>query len=101
MSVDTVTFAFVLTFIGQVAPARKPIRSVRVGDLLVTATRIWLPRVPSYWSDRFHLVAVGVSVKNVSARISQSSFIGMSLTVKPYYQYPQHFDRATLEAVKP
>jgi TonB family protein len=101
MSLDTLTFAFALTFIGQVSPARKLIRSARVGDLLVTVTGVWLPQVPAYSSDRFHLLAVHVTVKNVSARISQSNFVGVSLTVKPYYEYPQHLDRATIEAVKP
>jgi Tfp pilus assembly protein PilF len=76
----------------QPSPARKPARSVRVGDLLITATRVWFPKIPTYSSDRFHLVAVDVTVKNVSQQISHTSYVP-HLTVKPYEEYFGWSDR--------
>jgi tetratricopeptide (TPR) repeat protein len=71
---------------GQISPAKKPAKSVRIGDLLVSANRVWFPRVSTYSSDRFHLVAVDVTVKNISERISHTSYVPY-LTVKPYEEY--------------
>jgi hypothetical protein len=70
------------------SPGAGPTRSARVGDLLVTVTRVWLPQAPaSYQPDRFHQVAITVIVKNISERISQTNFFP-SLKVKPYAEYP-------------
>ncbi len=87
-----ITIAFALVFSGQNPPALKAPKSVTVGDLLVTATRVWLP--PNKWvdytSDRFHLVVVEATVKNTSERISHTKF-APTLKVKPeevYYGNP-------------
>lgn len=89
MCLATVAFAWALALSGQISPVSKAPKSVTVGDLLVTATRVWLP--PNKWvdytSDRFHVVVVEVTVKNISERISHTSFIP-TLKVKPEEEYP-------------
>jgi len=89
MPLANLAFALALVFSSQISPVTKAPKSVTVGDLLVTATRIWLP--PNEWvdyrSDRFHLVVVEVTVKNISERISHTRFIS-SLKVKPDETYP-------------
>jgi len=86
MYLANVAFALALVLSGQISPARKPAKSVRVGELLVTATRIWLPQVPAHSSDRFHLVAVDVTDKNIAELISHTNFVPW-LKVKPYDEY--------------
>jgi hypothetical protein len=89
MSLINITLAFALILGGQGSPTAKPSRSVRVGDFLVTATRVWLPSSDKgvVYRDRDHLVAVEVTVRNVSERVSQINF-SPSLKVKPYAEYP-------------
>jgi hypothetical protein len=92
MSLANIAFALALILSGQISPAKKPTKSARVGDLLITATRVWLPQDLSNkivaYPDRDHLVAVEVTVKNVSERISQTNSLSPSLKVKPYAEYP-------------
>jgi hypothetical protein len=86
MSLANIALVLALVFNSQISPANKAPKSVRVGDLLVTATRVWVPQVAASRSDRFHRVAVEVTVKNVSGRISHTSFVPW-LKVKPYEEY--------------
>jgi hypothetical protein len=91
MSLVNIAFALAFAFTGQASAAKKPERSAAVGDLLVTVTRVWLPRVSGrklqlFESGRFHLVAVEIAVKNVSTRISNTSVVP-SLKVKPDMEY--------------
>jgi hypothetical protein len=92
MSLTNIAVALALILSGQISPAKKPTKSVRVGDLLVTATRVWRPQDLSnkivVYPDRDHLVAVEVTVKNISARISQTNLLLTSLKVKPDAEYP-------------
>jgi hypothetical protein len=82
MSLANIAFVLALLFTGQtMRPA-----SARVGDFLVTATRVYAPQFPPPQSDRFHKVVVVVKVKNVSARISHTSFTPW-LRVKPEEKY--------------
>jgi len=91
MSLANIAFGLALILSGQISPARKPAKSVRFGDFLVTATRVWLPQDPSHkflaYPDRDHLVAVEVTVKNISERLSQTNLFP-SLKVKPDAEYP-------------
>jgi hypothetical protein len=106
MSLTSIAYAVALILSGQVLPATKPTRSVKVGEFLVTATRVWLPQDPSNkvppnpsgtisaplpaYPDRFHLVAVEVTVKNISERVSQTR-LGPRLRVKPDAEYQQAY----------
>jgi hypothetical protein len=102
MSLTSIAYALALILSGQISPATKPTRSVKVGEFLVTATRVWLPSVPSNKvpanplspiyppppaePDRFHQVVVEVTVKNISERVSQTR-LGPHLRVKPDAEY--------------
>jgi hypothetical protein len=96
MSPANIAFALAVMLSGQVSPATKPTRSVKVWEFLVTATRVWLPQDASNirWvadPDRYHLVAVEVTVKNISERVSQLRWLAPSLRVKPDAEYPEAY----------
>jgi len=83
--------AFALILSAQISAPRKPAKSARVGDLLVSAIHVRVPQDPSYkglaYPDRDHVVVVEVTVKNISERMSQANFLPQ-LKVKPYAEYP-------------
>jgi hypothetical protein len=68
---------------GQSSPARKAARSVREGNFLVTALRVWVPVASSNPSSRYHSVVVEVTIKNVSQRVTDTGLVLPWLKVRP------------------
>ncbi len=64
----------------------KPGKSVRVGNYLVTATRVVVFQTPSHVFPKLHRVVVEVTVKNASQRIPRTELFPR-LKVKPDYEY--------------
>jgi len=100
----SLTFSAALVFFLSSMPAGSlgqipPEKSVRVGDNLVAATRVWVSQSPLPGFPRYHRVVVEVTVKNVSQRISHTHIPFPRLKVKPDYEY--EWDSFCEPGVKP